>query len=248
MIYLRLLILTFILLFINLDILGQQIKNAKAKISDDIINITFDLISKNPNDKFSIKIYSSHDNFLKPLNLISGDVGDDIKPGVGKFAVFQAREELGVFSGYIIFELRANVIISAQTISPEQLVITDPTDGSKLKKGKNTLIKWSGGKQENVKMELFQNSNLLNPIATTTNLGSYNWTVPTDLKGSNYSIKLFNINDPGRAVFSGAFKIKGKVPIYVYFIPVVVGGVAVVLLSGGKKDKALPDAPPPPIN
>ena len=233
MTYLRLLIFTFIFLLINLDISGQQIQNAKAKISEDIINITFDLISKNPNDKFSIKIYSSHDNFVKPLSLVSGDVGDDIKPGIGKFAVFQAREELGVFNGDIIFEVRGNVIISAQTTSIEQLVITDPTDGSKLKKGKNAVIRWSGGKQENVKMELFQNSNLVNPIATTTNLGSYNWTVPKNLKGSDYSIKLFNINDPGKAVFSGAFKIKGKMPIYVYFIPVVVGGLAFVLLSGG---------------
>ena len=95
---------------------------------------------------------------------------------------------------------------------------------------------WRGGKpNEDIKIELFKSNMMLRNVGTSPNNGSYNWTVPKDIKGSDFKIKLFNINTPESAVFSGNFKIKGKTALIIKLLPIFAlgGGAAAFFLLGG---------------
>jgi len=233
--------LIFALFFSFYQAQSQQISNVQAQLQGDNIVISYDLISDNPNAEFDIKIYCSYNNFSSPLRLVRGDVGAGVKPGSGKLITWQAREEMVNYTGNISFEVRGlqtgGQAQPQETTNPNQLVLTNPSDGDKFKYGSIMSIRWKGGVQEDVKLELYQNNVMQRPIGTTPNTGTFNWNVPKDksLKGSGYSLKIFNVNSPGSGVVSGTFRIKGKTSVVVYLIPVaVIGGVAGVLLSKKK--------------
>ena len=219
---------------------SRQITSVQASIQGDNIVVTYNLSSTDANARFDIKLYASHNNFSTPVNLVSGDVGTGITPGNGKRITWQARQELITFSGNITFEVRGTLIApqqpQEQAVDPNQLRFTNPRLGDKFKMGSIMSIRWTGGIPQDVKLELHKDNSMVQPLTSIQNTGSYNWNIPKDksLKSGDYTLKLFNINQPQSAAFSGAFKIKGKIPVVIYVLPVVaVGGLVAVLLSGG---------------
>ncbi len=266
---LRLMLMGIVLLLIGTNIQAQRIENVNAVLNqNETITIRYDLIGSDQNQRFRISIFSSHNNFSSPLNRVSGDVGNDIAPGTNRTILWQAKDELGNYSGNLTFEVRGSVIAATQT-GPQPLTFTSPKVNDAFKIGKSMNILWQGGIPNNdVKLELFQNDIRLRNIGTSPNRGNYSYSVPTDLKGDGFAIKLFNLSDPNASVLSGSFKIRGKTPVYIKLIPVgVAAGVGVALLLGGKKKDCtdvcdpscsnfnsadpscatnLPDPPPPP--
>lgn len=221
---------------------SQQISNVQATLQGDNIVVTYDLTAENPDDRFTISLYSSHNNFASPVNLVSGDVGVGITAGNGKRITWQARQELSSFTGNITFEVRGSLIAGQpQVTEPGQLTITQPQAGDAFKIGKSMGIFWRGGLDENVKMELYQDNMLKQPITTSPipNSGSYTWPVPKDksLKGDNYAIKLFNVNQPQSAVMSGEFRIKNKTSVLIYILPAVAVGAIVPFLLPKKSSE-----------
>lgn len=221
----------FLLCLLTYSSYSQSITNVNAQLSGDVVNITYNLNADDPNQEFDIRLYSSHNNFSSPLQLVAGDVGRGVRAGTGKRIVWRARDELGTYSGSIQFEVRGNPIGAPS----DALTITKPEAGDSFKKGSILPVQWRGGiPNQNIKLELYQNTIMLRDIGTTPNTGNYSWNIPTDLKGSGYNVKLFNVNEPNAAVFSGTFKIKGKLPLAVKLLPIAAaGGVAALLLGGG---------------
>ncbi len=250
------LILVGILIFSNHSVHSQRIEVVRANVNGDIVNITYDLISLNQNHLFEIRVYGSHNNYTFPLSLVSGEVGQDITPGQNKSIVWRAADELGTFQGDITFQIRGSVTGEVVVEPPPQveetpvetpvetepaeesvpdLIVSTPRAGSSFKIGKSMPLQWHGGKlNEDIKIELFKSNMMLRNVGTSPNNGSFIWTVPRDIKGSDFKIKLFNINTPESAVFSGNFKIKGKTALIIKLLPLfAAGGAAAFFLLGG---------------
>ena len=263
--YPTILILFGILIFSNHFVHSQRVEFVRANVNGDIVNITYDLISLNQNHLFEIRVYGSHNNYTFPLSLVSGEVGNDIKPGQNKSIVWRAADELDTFSGDITFQIRGSVTGEVVVEPPPQieetpietepaeesipnLTINNPGAGSSFKIGKSMPLQWRGGKpNEDIKIELFKSNMMLRNIGTSPNNGSLLWTVPKDIKGSDFKIKLFNINTPESAVFSGEFKIKGKTALIIKLLPLfAAGGVAAIFLLGGEDGRGDSSLPVPP--
>lgn len=235
---------------------AQSIQNVHVVVMGDNVNITYDLVSQNQNQLFELRLYASYNNFTAPLTKVSGEIGQNIKPGLYKLIIWRAAEELTNYKGDITFKVRGSVTGEVQPVevtppppveTPPALNVINPRSGSSFKVGRSVPLQWNGGFQnENIKIELFKGQMMMRNIGTSPNNGNFNWTVPQDIKGSDFRIKLFNLNRPESAVFSGGFKIKGKMSMLVKIgIPVLaLGGAAAALLSGG--DGGGGNGPPPP--
>ena len=129
---------------------------------------------------------------------------------------------------------------------PMPFIFKNPTVGGSMRRGKKTTVTWEGGKPtQNIKLELYQGTNLISTVAETTNTGQYIWNIPKKQSKGSYTLRLTADQE---IVTSNAFKIKSKTPFIVKMLPVVaVGGAAAVLLGGGggSGSKDLPWAPDP---
>ena len=209
---------------------GQGISNVRAEVMGDIINIYYDLAG-DPTQQFDVSIYGSHNNYTLPLQRVTGDVGT-VAPGLSKKVIWEARRELTRYRGEIIFEIRALVTTVER---PDLITLVKPRTGAKVKAGKFMGVEWTGGKPGMMKLELYQGNSLYQNMGEGQNTGTFSWLVPESVKGSGYKVKLFNVNDPNAHVFSGEFKIAGKMGVAIYLVPAVAvaGGAAALLLGGG---------------
>lgn len=238
----KLLILFFILLlFINYGY-SQQVENLRLEQLGDKIIIHFDFSARNQGDLYQLKVFQSTDGFTKPINLVKGDVGDMIIPGNGKQIEWYAREELGAFKGPLIVEIRVFE-------SPENLYIQSPAVGTKVKRGKQALVRWTGGiNEDKVSIQLLSDGSLLTTLAEEIdNTGQFDWNIETDTKpGKNYSVRILGSGSAGIESTSSEFAVARKLPIWLYAVPVlVVGGIIPFLDDKPPEDGNLPAAPDP---
>jgi hypothetical protein len=221
---------------------AQQVSNVNARLSGENVIITYDLVGTKVGQKFKIELFSSNDNYGAPLQLVSGHVGEDQLGGSGKQIEWRAKEELGVFSGNITFEVRSTV-----TFTPIQ--ITSPVPSSSFKPGKSLPIKWTGGMPNTTfQIELMKGNTLSNSIGTSSNTQSYNWTIPKDItKGSDYQIKMYDIQDRASTeITSGNFIVKSAGGAKKIIIPVLAVGATAGILCAVKV--ICPDNPEDPVN
>jgi hypothetical protein len=205
--------------------LAQTVKNVQAHVEGNKVYIYYDLISSTQGQKFNVELRSSIDNFINLLKEVSGDVGPDQEPGLGKTIIWNAIAEQGNFSGSVSFE-----VTSILTFSPLQ--INNPTAKSGAKIGKNLDVQWTGGDRgRNLKMVILQGSKTITEIPNVGSSGNYQWQVPKSVaKGNNYQVKLFDPAKPNAAAMSAEFQLK-KTSVLVYILPgVAVVGVAAFLL------------------
>lgn len=80
-------------------------------------------------------------------------------------------------------------VLSAQTVT-----VTAPNGGEIFDSGSQTTISWiKAGFTENVKIELYKNNTLQSSIAASAAGTSYNWTVPTNIYGNDFKIKVTSV-------------------------------------------------------
>lgn len=234
----------FALSFVFASLLGlsQSIENVNAQVSEgNKVAITYDLKGNPDQDRFSVKVYSSHNGFSSPLNQVTGDVSRtfSISPGNNKKIIWDALREINSFNGELSFEVRAEVY--------HFLRLTKPASGKSVRRGATTLLTWTGGiPSENVKIELLKSGTVLSDLGTRNNTGTYNWSVPKELeKGHDYSLR-FSSNSG--TVTSDNFSVNAKYPLALKAgVPALAIG-AVILLSGGGGDESSPLPVPPEPN
>jgi len=218
---------------------AQTIENIVPRLENGHVIISYDLLGTDVNQKYTVVITSSLDNYITPLQEIKGDVGKNITPGRKKTANWNANKQLGTFKDVVSFEVKATL-----TFTPLKFIT--PTKNEALKLGKTYQLKWKGGASDaSLKVELLKNNALAYELPTTQNVGNLAWEIPKTLTaGNNYNLKLSDLNNPSASVFSSTFSIK-KVNIAVYLVPaaVVVGGIATYLIIKGNKEPP----PTPPI-
>ncbi len=228
--------LLLLLLLVSFAGYSQKIGNLKASTVGEKIFITYDIAAQYPGDKFDIDLYASSNNYSAPLQKLTGDVGKGLSAGNGKRIEWDAKAELGDYQGEILFEIHAEVIAA--------FLITNEIKSAR--RGKSVQLNWRGGsKNQDVKIELLKSGVNQGVIATTSNSGSYFWSIPSNEKvDSDYELRLANA---GETITTSQFSIKHKVPTLVKVIPVAVVA-AVIGLAGGSKspsnsETSLPSPP-----
>jgi len=124
------------LLFIVFEGYTQKIENVKATADGDFVHITYQLFGEFPEQTYNVKVYSSKDEYAKPLQFAEGDANkSNITQGSRKIT-FDAKKEFQSFEGEVKFRIVATVVSDFHVINPPMGLVT--------KRGKNIPVAWEG--------------------------------------------------------------------------------------------------------
>jgi hypothetical protein len=198
---------------------AQQLKVKRMELSGDNIILHFSLLDSLAGRTYSISLYSSRDNFVNPLVHVSGDTGMDIKPGVERKVMWNAKQELGAsFDDKIAIELRAKVYIPFLRFD----------SFTKIKRGKPTQVTWRGGTPQHVlNFELWRKGERVSTIPNVPNAGHTQLVIPSSVKrGKGYTFRIVESKNKDLAIQTMPFVLKPKVPFLVKALPfLAIGGV-----------------------
>ncbi|MGM0581310.1 MAG: Ser-Thr-rich GPI-anchored membrane family protein [Bacteroidota bacterium] len=227
---------------------AQEIEIDRINIINRQINIDYKIDDSNENNEYWVQIYSSKDNFSAPLTKLSGDVGQEVKPGE-RTATWDIIDEYGEYKGPLMFEVRASVYIPFVRLKKKDIK-------DSYKRGKPLDLNWRPGNTNPVHIELYKNNKRLQGELNYPNDGEYSTVLSKDLKpGKNYKIKITDSKNSDQFIFTEPFSIKRRIPLLLQIIPgvAVLGvatplGVSYLTEEGQGGDNSLPDAPSSPEN
>lgn len=241
---LKLEILLFVLTVTITSSLGQELENISWTNEDGIMIVRYDFLRGDPELEYEFYLYSSHDNFQKPLQETTGDVGKGIKVGTGKAIYWNAQKELGVFKGEL------NLRIKGQVYEPI-IVFKNINNQLKLKRGNQYSIEWDTNiKADKILFSIERNGIPIADPDIIDNTGTFTWFIPMDTKpGKFFSVKISDTENMLRNETSEHFVVKRRIPLGLKIIPAVaiVGGVAVLLLMP-PPEEGIPSPPEAPGN
>jgi hypothetical protein len=220
------------LLFINLSVLhAQDLENIISFFDGERVTVTYDLKSKNSDQRFNVLVYGSHDNYSREL-VVAGEAGKNVAPGLQKKIVWEAKQFLPASFNA---DVQVKIVVTPHT---EFSVLNFETlSRTSYKTGRKLSVKWTGGNpNDKLDLELLQDNSRKQVVATTLqNNGTYNWKIPKDLKGKNYSLRLVTSGTNTSNTESETFNIKSNTSPAWFIIPaVLVGGGAAYIVSGGE--------------
>jgi hypothetical protein len=220
--------LLIVLLLLTGTLCAQQLQVNRVELNGDNVILHYVLLDTVPGRSFTVNLYASRDNYINPLENLTGDYGPEIKPGIGKKVIWNAKQELGAtFDGKVSVEIRARVYVP--------FIVFDNFD--KIKRGKPKEITWRGGSRQNtLNFELYnKRDEKVTTVIANINAaaGNTSLSIPSDVKaGKGYRFKIVDSKNKDQVIYSSRFAIKRKVPLLVLALPVVAGGAAVVMLGG----------------
>lgn len=226
---------------------AQTVVIKKVELILDKVVVTYDLDDNNPNNEYLLNLYTSKDNFVVPLKKVTGDIGAEIKPGVGKRVEWSIIEEYGGYKGKISLEVRGRVYVPAARLQNFDVNKT-------YRRGKSYDISWKPGNNNPINLELYKGGQRISGDMNVPNNGGHHYFFPTHAKpGKDYRLKLTDPKNPDDVIYSPFFKVGPKIPLWMKATPVVLVGVLVAVLAGDKpKDEnttttggeiPLPDTP-----
>ncbi|HLF32870.1 MAG TPA: hypothetical protein VI583_01455 [Cyclobacteriaceae bacterium] len=235
-------IIFFLLGIIPLVVTAQTIRLTRTEQQGDNIIIWYDLAGSSEGQLFRVEIFGSHNNFSKPLGIVSGDVGPNIRPGNDKKITWNAKADIINFTGTIEFRIKAAVQYSPLG----KLAIAG---SPRLKRGKAYQVTWEGGEPEDIlTLELYGKEKRIYLIPDLKNTGAYDWAVPKNIRpGNRYKFMMRPGNDPNSGTVSETFKIKRRMPRVLFVVPAMVlaGGIIYYIIQQSN-DKPLPQPPANP--
>jgi hypothetical protein len=216
---------------------AQQVSITRIEMQagGDVI-ISYDLLDDQAERKYSLYLYSSTDNYIQPLEKVSGEVGVDLAVGGNKQIIWHAKEELGEdFKGGVALELKGTIYIP--------FIALDGFDDYKIfKRGKEYDITWTGGRGDNIlNFELYQGDEKIKVFEERPNVGNTTMVIPKDVKPGMYRYKISDSRNRDEVVFTSEFEVKRQIPLVASIgAGVIIGaGVAVLvqMLSNNKEAK-----------
>jgi hypothetical protein len=103
--------------------------------------------------------------------------------------------------------------------------LTTPLADGSFKKGKTYLLEWTGGENApQLDFQLMKADQVSAVVKNVSNKQVLNWTVPKNVKpGKDYVLKISNSVNNLDYITSDPFRIKKKIPVVIYAVPVVLG-------------------------
>lgn len=207
---------------------AQAVENIILDFDGRRISVTYDLNYPESSQKFKISLFSSHNNYQKPITLVAGDVGDNIVAGLQKKVIWDLKNELpSTFNDEISIKVKVSAIIANYRIKP--------LASNAFKRGKKLQMHWEGGwPSDEVKIDLLKNNVFQKTLTQTKNTKRHVWNIPKDFdKGNGYSLRLSNSFNANQNTSSTSFNIKPRMSMLVKIgVPVIIG-VLVSVLAGG---------------
>jgi hypothetical protein len=223
--------LNFLLFFMFVSftwVNAQELDSVTTSQENGIMVVRFDFLQGDPEAEYELYLFSSHDNFQKPLQETTGDVGKGIKLGAGKVIYWNAQKELGVFQGDLSLKIKGSKYVPF-------LKFTNINDQLKLKRGEHFTIQWKpGDKSQQVLLEIKRNDIPVEDPMIIDNSGNYDWKISEKAKpGKGYTIQIKDIENNLREETSQSFSVRRKVPLGYVIIPsaIVTGGLLYLLLN-----------------
>lgn len=205
---------------------SQQIDITNIQLRDKVVEISYNIVDERIDRTYQIDLYNSIDNFIQPMEAVSGDVGVDIKVGANKKIIWDVEKELGSgYKGALSLEVKGNFYVPFITID-------GISEGREFKRSVAYDFNWAGGRGDNIlNFELYQGDNLVRGFEERPNTGNTKITIPSNVKpGDNYRFKISDANNRDEVVFTEAFKIKRKFPLYQKIGAAFILGVGVGIL------------------
>lgn len=207
---------------------GQQVTITKVEVAGPQIIVTYDLDDSNPNHSYWLSLYSSSDNFTKALTRVTGDIGQEVKPGVSKKIIWNLQEEIGGYRGKLALEIRGRVYVPFVRVSGFGR-------GQKYKRGTSQAIRWEAGGSGTIDVELFKGDKRVAYDLGTANDGTTTIVIPANAKpGKDYTMRFTNTSNREETISTGTFSVVRKVPLGLKVLPLIaIGGAAAALGGGG---------------
>lgn len=220
---------------------GQELTIKRVELENENVFLLYDLQDTTQGRRYTINLYSSRDNFITPLQKITGDIGLEIIPGSNRKIRVNIKEEFGQeFEGKLAFELRARVYIPFIRLESFK-------KNQQYKRGKPYEIRWSGGRPQNVlNFDLYKGDQRVNTFSGIPNGGKYTILFPMDTRpGSDYHFRISDSKNKDEVVNTNDFRISRKIPLLMKALPAVAVGGVMYFLFQPKEDceECLPDFP-----
>ncbi len=217
---------------------SQELKINHLEYKEGQIIVSYDLHDSLPGRAYTVRVYSSVDNFINPLSQIAGDHGIDVTPGPDKKIVWDVARELGdEFNGKFSLELKARVYIPFVRMEGFEKY-------AHVKRGSTHNLTWTGGTAQNIlNFELMRGEHKVASFPNIANVGHYKMSLPKNIKpGNDYRFKISDSKNKDEVVYTSTFKVRRKVPLVVKAVSMLAGaGIAAYLLQ----DFSIVDPPLP---
>jgi hypothetical protein len=212
----------------------------RVEFKENKVLVHYNLMDTVVGRSYTLRIYSSLDNYLNPLAIVSGDIGQEIKPGPNKKVVWDAKAELGIASNNkVSIELRAQVFIP--------FIKFEAFDAyKKLSRGRVYNVSWSGGSPQNIlNFDLYKGSRKITSFPNVANVGHYKLKLPLYVKpGDGYRFRISDIKNDDDAVNTKEFSVKRKIPLSLQISSLaIIGGVGYFLFHDVNNDLPWPTNP-----
>ena len=217
---------------------AQTITIKNIALEDGNVVVKYDLLDSIHGRFYTVRLYSSQDDFLNPLKELSGDYGMETSPGSNKQLVWHARNELGSsFDDDVALELRARIYIPF-------INVDDFNDIRTLTRSRKHSITWSGGRPSNIlNFNLYRGDEKITTFSNIANVGHHDLELPPHIKpGKGYYFLISDIKNKDEVVRTSEFKIKRKVPLLLKIVPVVgIASAATVISPSNSGGGSIPD-------
>ena len=236
-------ILSAIFLFTAYSVNAQEVTITQVELqaNGDVL-VHYNLQDERLDRKYSLYLYTSADNYIQPLEKVSGDVGVDLSVGGNKTMVWHAKEELGeTFKGGVSLELKGSIYVP--------FIALDVFDDYKVfKRGKPYDVTWTGGRGDNVlNFELYRGDEKVKVLEERPNVGNTTIVIPSDVKPGRYKFKISDSRNKDEVVYTLDFIVKRKVPLVLKLGLVAGAAGAIGFAAGSGSSGAEPKIGEPPL-
>jgi hypothetical protein len=222
---------------------GQDLKITQVELqSNGDVVLNYSLQDDKADRKYSIYLYTSADNFIRPLEKLSGDIGVNLSVGADKKLIWHAKEELGeTFKGGISLELKGSIYVPFITLDGFD-------DYKEFKRGKPYEVTWTGGRGDNVlNFELYRGDDKVKVLEERPNVGNTTIVIPKDVKPGRYKFKISDSRNKDEVVYTLDFIVKRNVPLGLKLgLAAVLAGSIGYLAGSGSDPESKIGSPPLP--
>lgn len=211
---------------------AQQVSVKKVEIAGQKIIVHYDLEDANPNNEYQIFLYSSQNSFATALTKVSGDVGNEVKPGHDRKIVWDVTNEIGPYRGKLSLEVRGSLYAPFVKLQHFDL-------DKKYKRGKSYELLWKPNSSNPINIELFKGEQRVDGVMNQPNNGSAVFEIPSKVKpGKDFRIRFTDTRSRDEIIYTGYFHVTPKIPMLIKVLPILgIGGAAAFLAGddGGNK-------------